>query len=584
MGTTVDREKLLNTGNNSAKKEETVRAQRAGEGEDTVRVNENSANKVRTEGADVLDSTVTIIGANLNELKIPPIIKEQVVPPSIEEQPIENKEETVAQESVPEKSPSFKRSKLPKHKFSCEIAEQTLEIKHEKLNIELKFKRGDFNNFTEEEVVKLHEILSKVADEKYFMSEDFRKFANECGLEISEITAPTMRGVMKSQVYGLPLADDLVIKNCTFCSNSVVNFVGKNLTFENCQFVNDVSIVAQGAQKISLNNCALPAFIDPKLKGDDKIKDRTRSLKFIGKTEGLTLKNSYGLIDQSLIKIKKLKNGKLERQKIDFQSKDGKTIPPKEILSKYRGSILKKGNMPDGVYNNLLNAREEKDLKNLNHFEMNKNICERVYKEESSIVKSLEKEQETMNENWKKKGLFGLRNVWGKIKYFKDKLLGKGKQSDIDEHKQIKENVEKKLIQSENGRRLWKAYYENTCNENENLFFRKVTGVSLQNNEIIFTENNRDEILHPREERIKLSQRERFARLGIQVMSLGKIISDVKKSNNQDLEKDNVLLKSMKEVVWKIKNGGLDTLAEIKDFVPNKAYAWILKKVLPNNN
>ncbi len=354
---------------------------------------------------------------------------------------------------------------------------------------------------------------------------------NAPNFKISKIEGIQLPMAIDSKAYGVPLAENVEIKRCTFTNGTSLAFKGENITFEGCTFGNCVSITVANAKKITLTDCKLPDTISSNLIGDKRIIGRTRALKFVGKTEELTFQNSYGLIDQELIKIVDAEG---KKQIIEFLDEKGKKIDYHDVFTRYKGSLLKKGNMPMDLYNALLAERGAKDKKVCNDTNDAINSPEdglkSKYVEAQERLEKLEKEKTTMSDNLNKKGWFGLPSIRGRLSYAWSKLRGKGKESDIKDQGRVVTGAKEVLIRAENQRRKYDAY----CGRHDS--YKKVEDVSIDqtSKDVQFTDGTIETPVASLERRVGLTPREKKARLGFNYEFLSKLSEKFKSLGEND--------------------------------------------------
>lgn len=101
----------------------------------------------------------------------------------------------------------------------------------------------------------------------------------------------------------------------------------------------------------------LPESIPSHVKDYKRILQRENALKFVGYFKNLTFQDAKGLIDTELAKIEN--NG--TKSKITFKDALGNDMNGKDVLSLYGGSLIKKGNLPESVYNSQIECKKKID-------------------------------------------------------------------------------------------------------------------------------------------------------------------------------------------------------------------------------
>lgn len=274
-------------------------------------------------------------------------------------------------------------------------------------------------NVDKKHVAEVQNFLKTKDLNELLINNYFLKYLKKYNVKISQIS--NLKFSKDANI--IPYLDkNVVLKNCIFEKNSEFHFQGESLTCFGCTFQDNTMLhTTNNNAHVTLYSCQLPKKIAANIKGNDRILQRERALKFVGKIKNLELTNCFdstrslgGLIDTELAKIED-ENG--NKTFISFKDGKGNLIDQKALLTQFGGSLIRKGNLSSAIINAQIAVKRNSDesLKGKSDDEV---ISKCIISKEEQIVRTVSNIDNV--ETWKNNVREQAKNA---KKYTKDKSL-----------------------------------------------------------------------------------------------------------------------------------------------------------------
>lgn len=224
----------------------------------------------------------------------------------------------------------------------------------------MRFSRQDGSIFSSDELKKLNDALADIKENGIDHKLDAVSKAGVDGLQIAYVSLDgnNIGSVKDNKIFGVPLADTVVIANARLGEGCEIEFSGKNIKFEKVVFLKNSGLAlskdhkAEKAGMLHFKGCSFPEGIKEGDSEEVKKENYKNSFRLIGRAERLVLENTWPnnrshSICQEMFSLRG-KDG--HHAKIEFveTSRRGRMkLSPETQVHLYSGSLFKRGNAPE---------------------------------------------------------------------------------------------------------------------------------------------------------------------------------------------------------------------------------------------